>query len=101
MIHKIFVDPETELSALKKLYRKRLMTGGAVIRLEEGLAENELKQLFDRFKLGAEENNLQTEVLEQIALHPKCSTDLLEQLQALGLSRIDKHIHSREQLVAG
>ncbi len=49
MIHTIEIDGSTELEPLRKEFRKKLMTGGGVIRIRAGLEASELQQLCDRF----------------------------------------------------
>ncbi|MCB0344828.1 MAG: hypothetical protein KDD66_06915 [Bdellovibrionales bacterium] len=101
MIHKIFVNQETDPAALKKLYRKKLMTGGAVIRLESGIELPQLCELYEKFCESASQTNLQTEVLEQIACHPDCSRELAGKLESLGLRRVSKVLAERELVAPG
>ena len=67
MIHKILINEKTDLKELKKLFRKKLMTGGAVIRLEEGLNESQLISIYETFSIETEPNNVQSMVLRELA----------------------------------
>jgi len=88
MIHKIYVSSETELGELKKNVRKKLMTGGAVLRIEESAPEAELSSIFERFSPAAERNNLAAEILVQLAGHPALSGELRARLGGVALPEV-------------
>lgn len=98
MIHAITVTPDTALEDLRKLYRKKLMTGGAVLRLAPDLCADDLELMFERFSTDAGPNNLQTEVLEQIARHEACGPWLAEKLSSLNLPRVSDALRARRLL---
>ena len=55
MIHTIEIDGSAELEPLRKEFRKKLMTGGGVIRIRAGLVASELQLLCDRFIASSED----------------------------------------------
>lgn len=95
MIHTIEVDASTEIAALKKLARKKLMTGGAVIRLSPSLSTEEQNLVFDKFHTDATEYNLAGQVLVQLATKPDVEQALLERLSSLGLRVVDRALSQR------
>lgn len=66
MIHTLFVSATTEPEALQKEFRKKLMTGGAIIRLEKGLSDDDLKLIAERFSPLVQPYNLAALVLEEV-----------------------------------
>ena len=90
MIHRISVGPETVVADLKKLVRKKLMTGGAVVRLDDAAKPEELRQILEIFTPGAEPHGIQAEVLAEIARHPACTPELEQSLRGLGLPGVDR-----------
>jgi hypothetical protein len=67
MIHTIEVDSTSTVSELKKVFRKKLMTGGAVVRLRPGLSSEELESIMQTFGPNAEPHSLQEMVLVELA----------------------------------
>lgn len=76
MIHTLFVSPETTFEGLKKDFRKKLMTGGAIVRLLEGLEGEDLRIICERFLPESKRHSLAAMVLEQVALNKKLPFDL-------------------------
>lgn len=72
-IHTIYVTPDTDLAALKKEARKRLMTGGVVIRLAAALNGDECERIRGVFAPHAEPFNLATQVMLELLKHPSLS----------------------------
>lgn len=66
MIHTIFIDENSEINGLKKEFRKKLMTGGAVIRLKPGLSEEQKNLVRNNFMPHAEPNNIAEMVLKEL-----------------------------------
>ena len=96
MIHTICVDDSTEIKALKKEFRKCLMTGGAVVRLKNDLSTEQIAKMIEVFSPGAEPHSLQCMVLEEIARAPQTSPVQLSQLESLALPQILSAIDSRQ-----
>lgn len=48
-IHKVLVKADSEPASYKKQFRRALMTGGAVVGLDESLSESEVELLLVRF----------------------------------------------------
>lgn len=88
MIHTIYVDADTEVAALKKLFRKKLMTGGAVLRLADGLTSEQFWSIFERFAPEAASHNLCSMVLRELLESPHSPADLKERLKSLGLENL-------------
>lgn len=90
MIHTLHVTPDSDLGTLQKEMRKRLMTGGAVIRIAEGVSELELQGLLERFLPEARPFNLATQVLVEIARSPEISLELRSRLKAANLPEVNQ-----------
>lgn len=95
MIHRIEVTSETDPAELKKLFRKKLMTGGAVIRLAQDVAAEDLRVIFTRFSPGAAPENLNSLVLAEIARAPQTDADLRRELSALALPNVQRALAGR------
>lgn len=92
MIHTVYVDANTDVNALKKVFRKKLMTGGAVIRLADGLNEEQMWQIFHQFAADAVSHNVCSMVLRELAESPQTPPELLERLHAMGLQNLKKKV---------
>ncbi len=90
MIHTLYVSAETEPAELKKQMRKKLMTGGAVVRLGDELSADELGQIFNRFSPVAERHSVAAEVLVQLAGKETLAPELRESLAALGIPEVNR-----------
>ena len=88
LISTIYVDLDSEPEALKKLFRKKLMTGGAVLRLSPDLQGDDFFRIFDRFAPQAMSHNLCSMVLVELAKSPKAPPKLKDSLAALGLANL-------------
>jgi len=96
MIHTILVSPETEHDELKKLMRKKLMTGGAVIRLSSELSNEQLEEICRKFSPLAERFSLAAEVLIQVAKHRALDSSTREELRTIGLPELSRTIAEHE-----
>ena len=88
MIHTLFVTPETEPEALRKLSRKKLMTGGAVVRLAPELGKEALHAIWAKFQPEAERFSLAAQVLTELAKHPELDEALNRNLRATNLPEV-------------
>lgn len=88
MIHKILVEKSTDVDGLKKLVRKKLMTGGAVVRISAATSLEDLHSIVDVFAAGAEPNGVQDEVLAEVLRHPAATPELQERLLSFGLPAV-------------
>ena len=88
MIHTIFVQTDTTVAALKKEARKRLMTGGVVVRLEETLSADDCEKIYAEFGPGAESFGLAAQVLLELWRHPSASDSLRASLSELPIEEI-------------
>ncbi len=98
MIHTIEINENSQIPELKKLFRKKLMTGGAVVRLAPGLDAKMYSVLFERFKEGAEPNSLQELVLRELVKMLSLSKSgkeyelTAESFRSLGLKAINAEL---------
>lgn len=95
MIHKILVGPETDIQDLKKEVRKRLMTGGAVVRLRDGLGSEDLEKIIETYCPNVERHGVQASVLIEVAKSDKLSREMGEKLLLLGLPEIENVIKEK------
>lgn len=96
MIHTLLVSPETEPAELKKEMRKKLMTGGAVIRLAPELSTQELEMICEKFKPEAERFSLAAEVLVQAAKHTALGETKRLELRELNLPELSRALDARD-----
>ena len=94
MIHTIEISDQTAVAPLKKLFRKKLMTGGAVLRLKADLSPEQLEHIFSAFSEGATEHNVQGMVLRELAKEQTLSQGLTEKLSALKLQAVSRELQS-------
>ena len=66
MIHKVVLEADSQPKAYKKEFRKKLMTGGAVVTLSEEIGIEEASSLIERFSEGAEPNGVQELVVRHL-----------------------------------
>ena len=92
MIHTILVAGDVEPATLKKEFRKRLMTGGAVVRLCEGATENDARCLFEKFEAEAKRYNLAALVLEEVARMKGLPSELKVSLLSLEIPEVSRHL---------
>ncbi len=88
MIHTLVVDADTYLADLKKNFRRKLMTGGAVIRLKDGLTAAEQRAIFNRFRGEAQPNNIAAQVLVQLASLAEADAEVLAELSTITLQEV-------------
>ena len=99
MIRTFEVGPSTSPTALRKEFRKLLMTGGGIVRLAAGLSEQDLRTIFDSFSPDAVGHNLSAMVLEQVAAQAK-DPNILALLRDCGLARVHGALWQRFDLPA-
>ena len=80
MIHTVYVKPEMTVAELRKLVRKKLMTGGAVIRLADELTGEDCERIYSEFSPNAEPFGLASEVLAELSKHPSLPETLRHSL---------------------
>ena len=80
MIHTITIQVDTELTALKKDVRKKLMTGGAVVRLADSLSTEEIGILAERYIAEYQPNAISEMVLCEIARDTRASPEIAQKL---------------------
>ncbi|MFN8389499.1 MAG: hypothetical protein U0136_04335 [Bdellovibrionota bacterium] len=100
MIHTVFVDTETALPELRKEVRKKLMTGGAVIRLRPGLSGEDRRRLFNSFLPNARPNSIAAQVLVQLAEAPDAEQALLAELTEVKLKEVSDALLNRTRRAA-
>lgn len=88
MIHVLEIDENSEPVAVKKAFRKKLMTGGGVVRLKAGLSEDQLAHLVEVFSAGVVANGVQAMVLREVAKVSNLSSELRGRLQSLDLKEV-------------
>lgn len=114
MISTIEITPESDPAQLRKVMRKKLMTGGAVIRIAPGLAAADLEAIFNRFSAPPVENETDAGgdsggagparhsasalVLKELAAEPDLDTTLRDRLMALENPEVDLMLLRRSDL---
>jgi hypothetical protein len=106
MIHTLSVDENFELSALKKEFRKKLMTGGAVIRIAGDVSEQGIERIF--LKLEEElvdaapiKNGIIEEVLKEIVRHRSTSDCIISKITTFeNLPNLERELVKRESACA-
>jgi hypothetical protein len=92
MIHTILIDTSVEPEALKKEFRKKLMTGGAVVRLPADLSDTGKNEIFATFAPHARPNNVCSMVLIELAKSSP-SFELAERLGATGFPQVQRALN--------
>ena len=85
MIHRIEVDASSKHEVLAKEFRKKLMTGGAVVRLSAGHTSEDLRCLFNEFAPVAKPHSLAELVLRELVDSDKLEPSLRAKLASTGL----------------
>lgn len=67
MIHKIEIDDTVTFDALAKEFRKKLMTGGAVVRLRDGLTSEQRERIRAEFEPHCKKFGIADEVIRELA----------------------------------
>lgn len=88
MIELIEIDENTDPAQLKKLYRKKAMTGGGYLELKAGLGEEQLHLIFLRFLPEISSGNLAEQVLSLLARAAPAGGNLRRELAAIGNSAV-------------
>ena len=94
MIHTIVIDSTTKPDELRKIFRKKLMTGGAVIRLAPGLTPEQLVEIGREFLPGVVENNVNSMVLSELARCPELPESFARELENLGVENVKRAFRS-------
>lgn len=94
MIHTIPVAPGITPDELKKQLRKKLMTGGAVVRLRPGLSDAEKHELFEVFAPVAERHSAAALVLRALAQDPARSPSLSEKLEQVSVPEVVRDLRA-------
>lgn len=81
MIHTLVVRPGMSAEELRKEFRKRLMTGGAVVRLPQRLTSEEQQLLVEEFLPIAIPHSAAAEVMRQLAAHSDLVPEYVGRLQ--------------------
>lgn len=66
MIHTVYINSQSEYNAVKKEFRKCLMTGGAVIRISENLSIEELHSIRNTFLPLVEPHNVASMIIDEV-----------------------------------
>ncbi len=94
MIHTIAVAPGLTPEELKKVLRKKLMTGGAVVRLKPGLTDAEKCELFEQFAPIAERHSAAALVLRALAQDPERTSALSEKLEQVSVPEVQRDLRA-------
>ena len=94
MIHTIYVDSDTELAELKKLFRKKLMTGGAVVRISSDVGHADLETIVGKFSNNVQRYSLQSLVLTEVAKRCSPEEELASKLTSLAIPEINRVLAS-------
>ena len=95
MIHTIVVTPETDPTEYRKQFRKKLMTGGAVVRLSDDLQGDGCRKIYEKFEPLVEEHGIAAEVIRQLARHPLTPKEILPRMKQLGIKLVDEALQRR------
>ncbi|MCB0324271.1 MAG: hypothetical protein KDD69_11895 [Bdellovibrionales bacterium] len=90
MIHTLVIDGQSDPNGLLKEFRKKLMTGGAVVRLPDTLSAAELERVVERFTPEAAPHNLHSMVLVEVAKHASLTEALRSKLADLSLPNVQR-----------
>ncbi len=96
-ISSVKFNTDSNLESVRKVFRKRLMTGGAVIELPTTLCLEEQNQIFEICEREASEGpGIARLTLVALAKHPKLLPELVEKLVELSLQDLDRVLFRRE-----
>lgn len=95
MIHTLPITSDTEPEAYTKLFRKKLMTGGAVVALADGLSDQECRAIGEKFIPKAVPHSIAAEVCRALALYPSTPPDTLDALRQLELPLVTLDLQRR------
>lgn len=98
MISTLEIDSTTDPTELKKLLRKKLMTGGAVIRLRSGASKLDQRTIFDRFAPVQVRHSAAALVLVELAGAPDLDPAVLGDLIRLESPEIDLALLRRSDI---
>lgn len=80
MIHTLLISADSEPASALKLFRKQLMTGGSVVRVEPTLSAAQTHEILNRFSPAAEQHSMREQVLLGLVDHPSLALDDLSVL---------------------
>jgi hypothetical protein len=96
-ISSVKFDVDTNLESVRKVFRKRLMTGGAVIELPINLCLEEQIKIFEICEREASERpGIARLTLVALAKHSELLPELVEKLVGLSLQDLDRVLFRRE-----
>lgn len=95
MIHSVEVTDATSVEEFRKLFRKKLMTGGAKARIRAGLSNSQLESIYLTFSPEAEENNAAMSVLIALAEHKDLPESLERKLFSYSSRPLQRALQSR------
>ena len=95
MIHTVEVDTEISPSTLQKEFRKKLMTGGAILKVKSDLSAEDRLALFHRYLELAGRNNLASLVLIELARAAELSGELSALLAASDVPGVSQALAER------
>lgn len=98
-INRLPVNEETEIKALKKEFRKKLMTGGAVLEMHPELSLEKQNRLLDDATAEAGEPGISRLLLVAFAEQKDLSPCLAQKLSALNIKDIDRALFRRPGLL--
>jgi hypothetical protein len=95
MIETIEIDGSAEPAGLRKLFRKKAMTGGGFIRLKPGITADECQTLFRAFLPELLRHSLAERVFVALAEAKETPEELLEQLKGLDNAEVQRMLRRR------
>lgn len=95
MINSIEIDESTAPEALRKLFRKKAMTGGGFIRLKSGLEPAQLQSIFERFLPELLPDNLAERVMVALAQVSELPAGLAAELGKLDNYQVKRALKKR------
>ncbi len=96
-ISSVKFDAESDLDSVKKSFRKRLMTGGAVIELPSSLSLEEQSKIFEICEREASDGpGVARLTLVALAKHSELAPESVERLLKLSLQDLERVLFRRE-----
>ena len=98
MIHSIDVSLDSSIEQIKKVFRKKLMTGGARIELSEDVLPAQHDELFLKFIVDAKPNNIQCLILTELGRAKGLSKKNMARISTLQYPAINRALLERDDL---